>query len=230
MLVPLLGISQNKNVVSTFRVTPKTDKISEFEKALASHAQKYHTGDVKWRVFEVQSGPDYGAFHVTEGPNSWEGMDGRGDISTAHKLDWDKNVAPLTTGEGSAGYSEFKADLSNVQLTDYADKIVISHMYPKPGMIVNVTDLVKKMKKVWEAGNESVAVYQAISSGEPQIVTVSRLKAGLKELAEGYRKPIAERYAAATGETWASYLEAYAKSVEKRWSELLFYRADLSSK
>jgi hypothetical protein len=140
MLVPLLGAGQSKNVLSTFRITPKADKVVEFEKALANHAQKYHTGDVKWRVFEIQSGPESGAFHVTEGPNSWEGMDGRGDISNEHKLDWDKNVSPLTTGAGASSYSQFNTDLSNVQLTDYTDKIIITHMYPKPGMVDKMTD------------------------------------------------------------------------------------------
>ncbi len=37
---------------------PKADKVLDFEKALAAHAQKYHTGDWKWRVYEIQSGPD----------------------------------------------------------------------------------------------------------------------------------------------------------------------------
>jgi hypothetical protein len=231
MLVPLLGIGQNKIVISSFRVTPKPDKVVEFEKALAAHAQKFHTGDLKWRVFEVQSGPEYGAYHVTEGPTSWEAMDGRGDISPEHKLDWDKNVTPLTTGSGSSTYSQFNADLSTVQLTDYADKIIIMHAYPKPGMINHLTDLVKKLKKVWEAGSESVAVYNPINSGEPQITTVTRLKAGLKELDPSFRKSMAERYNAVYGEgTWDYYLEDYAKYVEKRWSEMLFYRADLSSK
>jgi len=231
MLVPVLGISQNKNVLSSFRVAPKAEKIVEFEKALASHAQKYHTGDWKWRVFEVQSGPDAGAYHVSEGPNSWEGMDSRGDISPEHKLDWDKNVVSLTTGNGASIYSEFKADLSTVQLTDYADKIIISHMFSKPGMVNNVNEMVKKMKKVWMAGNESVAVYTAINSGAPQVTTVTRLKAGLKELAEGFRKPLPDRFNEVYGEgSWNYYLDDYAKNVEKRWSEMLFYRADLSSK
>ena len=158
MLVPLLGAGQNKIVLNTFRVTPKPEKITEFEKALAAHAAKYHTGDWKWRVFEVQTGPESGAYHITEGPNSWEGMEGRGDISAEHKLDWEKNVYPLTTGAGTSGYSQFNADMSTVQLTDYSDKIIITHMYPKPGMINKMTDMVKKLKKVWETGNESVAV------------------------------------------------------------------------
>jgi hypothetical protein len=231
MLVPVLGISQNKIVLSTFRVTPKPDKLVEFEKALAAHAQKYHTGDWKWRVFEIQSGPEYGAFHVTEGPNSWEGMDGRGDISAEHQLDWNKNVSPLTTGSSTSGYSQFNAEMSTVQLTDYADKIVIGHMYPKPGMIVKMTDMIKKLKKVWEAGNESVAVYNSINSGEPQIVSVTRLKAGLKELDPSFRKSIADRYNAIYGAgTWDYWLADYATCVEKRWNEMLFLRADLSSK
>ena len=84
MLLPLLGVSQTKNVVSVTRVVPKVDKVLEFEKALTAHAQKYHTGDWKWRVFEIQSGPEFGAYHITEGPLSWEAVDGRGNLGTEH--------------------------------------------------------------------------------------------------------------------------------------------------
>ena len=58
MLVPVLGMSQNKNIISSFRAFPKVDKVLEFEKAVAAHAQKHHTGDWKWRVWVIQSGPD----------------------------------------------------------------------------------------------------------------------------------------------------------------------------
>ena len=76
-----------------------------------------------------------------------------------------------------------------------------------------------------------MAVYEARSSGAPEIITSTRLKNGLKELDDGFRKPFPERYAAANGEgSWTAFLDDYAKNVEKRWSELLFYRADLSSK
>lgn len=231
MLAPLLGLSQTKNVINNFRVFAKPDKSAELEKALAAHAQKYHSGDWKWRVFEIQTGPDAGGFHVTEGPNSWERIDSRGTISAEHTADWDKNVSPLTTGMGTQSYSTYNADMSTVQLTDYSDKIIINHIFPKPGMINGVTELVKKLKKVWEAGNESVAVYSAAFSGPPQYVAVTRLKAGLKELDESYRKPMSERYNDVYGAgSWDSYLADYAKYVENRWSELLFYRADLSSK
>ena len=80
-------------------------------------------------------------------------------------------------------------------------------------------------------GNESVAVYSAAFSGTPQFITVTRLKGGLKELDPSFRKPMMERYNAAYGEkAWDNYMSDYSKYVESRWSEMLFYRADLSSK
>ena len=88
-----------------------------------------------------------------------------------------------------------------------------------------------KMKKVCEAGKESVAIYTAINSGEPQTTIVTRLKAGLKELDPSFRKAFAERYNEVYGEgTWDYWLADYANCVEKRWNEMLFLRADLSSK
>jgi len=227
----LLGMGQTKNVVNTFRISAKPEKNAEFEKALTAHGQKYHTGDWKWRVFEIQTGPDAGGFHVIEGPLSWEQFDKRGNLGAAHTADWDKTVAPLTTGQGTQSYSVFDEELSTVQLTDYSDKIIINHMFSKPGMVSNLTEMVKKMKKVWAASNESVAVYNIMTSGAPQIAYVTRLKAGLKELDPSFRKPLPERFNAANGDgSWNTFLEDYAKNVESRWAEMLFYRADLSSK
>lgn len=231
LLIPILSISQTKNVINSFRVFPKPDKIAEFEKGMAAHAQKYHTGNWKWRVYEIQSGPDANGFHVIEGPLSWDDFDKRGNLGAEHQADWNKTVAPYITGEGTSSYNEFDADLSNVAMTDYADKIVINHMMPKPGMLPALNEMVKKMKKVWQASNESVAVYHTMYSGAPQIAQVTRLKGGLKELDDSYRKPLPERYNEVYGEgAWAHYLEDYARIVESRWSELLFVRNDLGSK
>jgi len=231
LLIPVLGIGQTKNVISTTRVFPKADKVLDFEKALAAHAQKYHSGDWSWRVYEIQSGPDAGGYHIVEGPSSWNVLDSRGDLGTEHLNDWNKNVAIHLTDKVEESYSVYVDSLSTVALGNYSDKIIVSHLYPKPGMITGATDLVKKLKKVWADGNENVAVYQSVVSGEPQIATVTRLKDGLKELADGYRKPMAERYNTAYGAgSWDAYLADYSKYVERRWSELLVYRPDLSSK
>jgi len=231
MLLPCLGFSQSKNVISTDRVFPKTDKTVEFEKSLAAHAQKYHTGNWKWRVLEIQSGPDAGGFHIVEGPNNWTTLDTRGNISAEHNADWDKSIAPLLSEKGTSSFSTYNEELSTVQMTDYSNLIIINHIFLKPGMPYKFMEELKKSKAAWTAGNESVAVYEAFASGPPQVILVSRLKNGLKELEKDYRKPMKERYDAANGAgAWDTYLKVYADCVEKRWSEMLRHRADLSSK
>jgi hypothetical protein len=231
MLIPFISISQTKNVVSTHRVFPKIDKVMEFEKALTAHAQKYHTGDNHWRVFAIQSGPDIGGYHITEGPKSWESEDARGDINPEHQADWNKNVAVHLTDRQSGGYSVYTDSLSTVALGDFSDKINISHVYPKIGQGDNVWNMIKKLKKAWIASGQTVAVYSANSSGPAQYTLVTRYKQGLKEKASGFRKPFKEVYEAENGAgSYAQYLKDAAEFISENWSELLFLRKDLSSK
>ncbi len=231
LLVPLFGLSQTKNVISANRVFPKVDKVLEFEKALAAHAQKYHAGDWKWRVWDVQSGPDAGAYHITEGPTSWDAIDTRGNLGNEHNIDWNQYVTIHLTQRGSSSYSVFQDSLSTVALTDYSDKINIAHWYPKIGWGGKVYDIIKQMKKVWQASGESVAVYTASSSGPTQYTLVTRYKLGLKERVSGFRKPFKERYETANGEdSYDDFLATIREYLTDSWSELLFYRADLSSK
>ena len=232
MLIPTLGISQNKNIMSSFRAFPKVDKVLEFEKAVAAHAQKYHTGDWKWRVWAIQSGPDANGYHITEGPISWDLLDSRGDISVEHNNDWNKNVTIYMTDRGSASYSVFEDTLSTVALTDYADKINITHWYPKLGWGPKVREVLGEMRKAWQAGGQSVAVYSVSSSGPAQFTLVTRYKQGLKERSQGFIKPpFKERYEKANGEdSFDHYLEVLREYLSESWSELLFYRADLGSK
>ncbi len=231
MLIPVLGMAQTKNLISTHRVFPKMDKVLEFEKAIAAHAQKYHSGDSYWRVFAIQSGPDAGGFHITEGPTSWEAEDTRGDLGAEHKLDWNKNVAIYLTDRQSTGYSLYIDSLSTVALGDFSDKINISHVYPKIGQSDNVVNMIKKLKKNWASVGVTVAVYSASSSGPAQYTLVTRYKQGLKERAVGFRKPFKETYEAVNGEgSYAQYLKDAAEYIQDNWSELLFMRKDLSSK
>lgn len=223
-------MGQTKTLLTSNRLFCKNDKVAEFEKALANHAKKYHKGDVSWRVWSIQSGPDAGGYMVSEGPSSWAALDGRADISEEHTADWNKNVQPLTTGSGQSGYYDYQMDLSTVQLTDYADKIIINHMTAKPGKIGDLKALIQKLKKAWQAGSESVAVYQTAYSGEPGYITVTRLKGGMKELASDYRKSLQDRYNESNGAgSFDIWLKDYADIVQNRWSELLIYKPLLSS-
>jgi hypothetical protein len=231
VLLPFAGMSQTKNLVSTQRVFPKMDKVMEFEKALAAHAQKYHKGDATWRVYGIQSGPDMGGYHITEGPTSWAGEDARGDLGAEHMLDWNKNVSVHLTDRVSGGYYVYQDSLSTIAVGDFTDKINITHVYPKMGQSDNVWNMIKKLKKNWIAAGVTVAVYTASSSGKGQYTLVTRYKQGLKERAAGFRRPFKESYDSVFGEgAYEQYLKDVAEYVEESWSELLFMRKDLSSK
>ncbi len=214
MAIPFTGFSQTKNLLSYHRVFPKMDKLLEFEKAIASHAQKYHTGDATWRVFAIQSGPDAGGFHITEGPTSWTGEDARGDLGAEHKLDWNKNVAIYLTDKQLVGYSVYIDSLSTVALGDFSDKINITHVYPKIAQGDNVVNIIKKLKKYWVANGVTVAVYSASSSGPAQYTLVTRYKQGLKEREPGFHKPFKQAYEEVNGEgSYAQYLKDAAEYV-----------------
>ncbi|MEO6328083.1 MAG: hypothetical protein ABIO55_04090 [Ginsengibacter sp.] len=229
--LPFFGLSQERNVVSVTRVFPKSDKVAAFEKALTAHSQKYHKGDWAWTVFTIESGPDATGYQIVEGPSTWDALESRGDISKAHTADWDLNIAPLLQDKGSVAYSVFRPDLSTVNLTDYSNKLAINHVYYKPGYAEEVEDIIKKLKKTWDAGKQSIAVYEASASGEPQFIIVTRYKQGLKERDVGFRKPMKERYVETNGEnSWSDYIKGVKNTVDHSWSELLFLHSELGSK
>ena len=231
LLVTVLGISQAKNVISTQRVFPKIDKIAEFEKAIAAHAKKFHSGEQGWRVFSIESGPDFGGYQLTEGPTSWDALDTRGDLGAEHMADWNKNIAIYLTDRTTNSYSVFEESLSSVSLGDVSDKIQVTHVYPKIGKGAKVRSILKNLKAVWAAEGASVAVYSSNASGPGQFAIVTRFKQGLKEKAKGFRKPFKETYDGVYGEgAYDSYSEDVNRYAQEAWSELLFLRKDLSSK
>lgn len=231
LALPFIALAQDKTVVSVNRVFPKQDKVQMFEKALAAHAQKYHKGDFAWRVYSIESGPDAGGYHITEGPASWDAFDKRGDLGAEHTADWDRNVAPLLTDRVSNSYSVFRPELSSVELTAYSDKISITHVYPKPGYSGDLEEMLKKLKKVWDASGQTIAVYESSGSGEPQMALVTRYKQGLKERERNFRAPMKERYESANGSgSWESYTQSIRSGIERTWSEMLFLKPALGSK
>ena len=225
----IFTFAQN-NVSFSSKIFPKIDKIQEFEMALKVHVQKYHTNDWKWNVFQVQSGPDYGGYMISEYPVSWDQVDKRGDLGSAHMTDWNKNVLVHVREVGRmASYGEFKAELSTVALTDYADKIMVEYQISKPGKASAHRAMLETLKKVWVEGKESVAVYEQVGSGAPKFAIITRFKDGLKVLSDDNQQAMSSRLDKVYGEgSFKSFADEYSKNVESRWSEILYKRVDLS--
>jgi hypothetical protein len=233
MAIPMFLSAQEKTVVTANRVFPKPGKWQQFEKALAAHVQKYHNkGDFAWRVYTIETGPDQGGYHIVEGPTTWDAIDHRGDLGAAHTTDWETNCQSLLSERSSVSYSTYRADLSSVGLTDYSDKIVINHMFYKPGYNTEMQELLKTLKKTWDDNGQFVAVYELSASGEPQYATVTRYKLGLKERETGFRSTMPVAFAKANGgqSAWEKYRETFKQAVDHSWSEMLFYKPAVSRK
>ncbi len=231
LALPLLGLAQKKNLINTSRYFTKEGKGTQFEKALATHAQKYHKGDLKWRVFTIETGPDAGGYMVVEGPTNWEGIDKRGQISDAHTKDWETTVQPHLTDRGSTMYMTFSEDFSTVQQSDYSDKISINHLFFKPGYRADVLANLPQLKKLWQADGSSIAVYEANLSGEPQFTIVTRYKQGLKERDEVNPIAFPARYDKINGEgSWTKYLSFLKEAIGHQWSEILYHKPEMDSK
>jgi hypothetical protein len=237
LLLLLLGMpaflfAQEKNVATFSRYFPRPDKVTAFEKVLAAHAQKFHKEDVRWMVFTIESGPDVGGYLLVEGPTSWDGVDKRGDLGKAHMDDWNMNIQPLLNDRAVNDYFVYRLDLSTADLTGVTGKIAINHSYYKPGYYGDVQELIKGLKNTWTESGQPVAVFESSSSGEPQFMTVTMYKQGLKERETGFRPTLPVTFAKANGgePAWNKFVEGIKMALSRQWSELLFYKPDLGSK
>ncbi len=231
LALPLLGLAQNKNLISASQYFPKEGKARLFEKALAVHAKKWHKGDHKWRVSTIETGPDAGGYLVVEGPTNWEGIDKRGDLGDVHMKDWETTVQTLLSDRGSTMYLTFREDLSTVQLGDFSDKTSVTHVFFKPGYFSDVQANLLLLKKVWEADGSTIAVYEASLSGEPQFVIATRYKQGLKERDVVNPTAFPARFNKANGEgSWAKYISMVKEGTARQWTEILYHKPEMDSK
>lgn len=230
--IPFVLIAQTNNVVNATRIFPKATMVAAFEKALAAHVNKYHSsGKWKWRVYDIETGPDVNGYHIIEGPNSWEDFDKRGDLGKEHMDDWQTNVLPTLSEKNEEFYVVYREDLSSTAIANYADKIAINHVFYKPGYSGELEEVLKTLKPAWEAGNQNIAVYELSSSGEAGFNIVTRYKDGLKERDPSFRTSMKIRYEKINGVgAWQNYQDQIKKCVDHSWSELLEFRADLSAK
>lgn len=228
LLFPLLGFGQ-QNVISIDRFIPKVDKVMDFEKAIAAHVQKYHTGQYKALIYFAETGPHSGSYSMVMGPKSWGEWDSL-DMGKEHMADFIQTVLPLVDNYLGSSYMVVQADLSSAQPGDFADKVSITHVFFKPGWDEAYAELLKKARKIWERDGEAIAVSRSNFSGQPQFQIAYRHKQGLKEKAPDFRKPFKERFLSMYTEAeYNEGIKVIRDAVERTYGEILGLRKDLSS-
>lgn len=227
---PAAAKAPDRNTLSSYRVWVKPGHTDEFKAALSAHAKKFHTGDWTWRVAEVYTGPDSGAFHITEGPTSWTALDDRGDLGAEHNADYQKNITPHVERTGPESYVVFVQALSTAQIGNYSNKVYLRHMEAKPGCGPQVYDVLKSWKAIFEKQGMNVAVWRSVGSGAPGYTIAFRMKNGWKDFDEdgpSFRDTAAELW----GPTGYDRMMAdTAASVASIRDEMLVFDPALGSK
>ena len=216
-------------VISSYRVVPKPGHAKQLEAALSAHAKKYHKGDFSWRIGEVMSGPEAGAYHITEGPSSWTSIDGRGDLGAEHTKDYETTVLPHVEKSLPDRFMTYQTALSTVGATQWTNKVAVQHMVQKPGRGAAITEAMTKWKAIYEKAGLNVAVWRTSWSGETTFALVFRLKDGFKafDSPPEFRKVADELFGAGA---YDKLQQAAADNYSQIWSELIEFKPDLASK
>jgi hypothetical protein len=238
MLSPLLLVAEEANAtgpkkgtIDTYMVFPKDGQDSALKAALAAHAQKYHTGNWKWRVYEVLTGPNTGAYMILEGPNSWTDIEGRGDLGAEHQKDYETTILPLVKKSSPETYATYVASASTTDAGAFStNKVLVSYSYLKPGRGPHALDDAKAWKKVYEKLGLSVVTWRTFFSGEPCLIFAGRLKEGFKDLDDesiNFRKAADEVLGpGALDRLTESDTANYTREVD----EIIDFKPELSSK
>jgi hypothetical protein len=223
--------AQEKATMTSDRVMPKPGKDAALRKALADHVAKYHTGNWKWRVFSILSGPDAGAYMLNEGPNTWTTLENRKEISDEHTRDYESNVVPLVESNSPALFLVFQKELSCDSSGGKFTKALLRHIYPKPGKGPRIVEYLKTWKAVWQKLGMQVVVWSSFYSGEPQLVVSYRLPQGFVDLEQSKTKALREGFDEVAGPgAYARYLDDLDKYVARISEEMIELLPEVSSK
>ena len=165
-------------------VQTKTGQSKAYEKAWKAHVIKFHNGDDKRYAEEIMSGANAGSILIASGPYSLADLDKERANAAAHAADYELTVAPSVGTLTQWGTYRW-ADTLSYNGTVQADKFVTTVYHIKPG---KTPDFIAEIKR-------SIAVNTKIKSpssyntyvkmwggSSPEIVTVTNLKDGFKQL------------------------------------------------
>ncbi|MDB6168953.1 MAG: hypothetical protein JWM88_1817 [Verrucomicrobia bacterium] len=220
-----------KGTLSNYRVWAKDGHQDALKSALAAHAAKFHTGAWKWRVYEVLTGPDGGAYMITEGPNSWTELEGRGDLGADHMKDYEANVAIHVRKSTSDSYMTYERAGSTVEGGAFStNKVLLRHMYFKPGRAAQTMASLRAWKQIFAKSEVNVAVWRSFFSGEGRFTVASRLKKGFVDLDDesiNFRKAGDELFGPGG---YDALIDQNTANLDRIMDEMIEFRPELSSK
>ncbi len=233
MAAGYFGFSQEKTLVHSLLLKPKTGMKLQFENSMKVHNQKFHAADNKVYVFEIISGEKMGYFQVAWPPTSWAEMDNM-KPNPLHEQDVQTTITSKVEENDGMMFSRRVDSVSHGDNDWTIPKTQVTIWHIKRGKIQEWLAWIKKIKIALDNTNDprNATIYTKLMAGtDPQVILVSRYKNGWKEMEPGYYTPLKDIYTKAySAAEWDEYMKAYDDLVESAETYLRVYRPDLSSK
>lgn len=234
--ITMLAAGQGKTLYHLTIANPKLGSTNAFETAWKAHVQKYHKGDNKRTVHEILSGDHAGKFQLISGPSAFADMDTERPTDMAHDQDYDKTVVPAVQAM-SGSYVYRHADTLSYNGDVTAEKFFTTIYNVRRGKFNDFTAEIKRAVATNKAINSpnSYNTYVKLWTGtSPQIVIVSNLKNGFKQMDAGFAPSTSaafkEQYIKIFGqEQWDKRMTAVMDFVESSEVFISKLRKDLSS-
>lgn len=230
------AFGQGKTLYDVSMLQTKMGHNAAFEKAWKSHVTKFHNGDDKRQVEEILSGANAGNLLLISGPFSLTDMDKDRPNNAAHDADYDALVVPSVSTMTTEGVYRW-ADTLSYNGNVMANKFITTIYHLKPG---KAADLISEIKRGIAVNNKinspsSYNTYIKLWAGSsPEIVTVTNLKDGFKQLdntfapnmAKDFQTAYVKEYGQAMWDSRLKLLPEITTSYETYISKI---RKDLSS-
>jgi hypothetical protein len=233
----IITSAQEKTLYSGTMVKPKIGQATAFENAWKAHVAKFHNGDSKRSVFEIISGEFTGWYQLMDGPHDYADMDKVNAKQSAHDIDYETTVASRVAEEMGVTTYRFIDTLSynpGVQ----ADKFVYSVYNVKQGKMGDLRAEIRRGRAVnmaIQSPSSTVVLIKQMQGMSPQLIVVSNLKDGFKQLESNYFPGVSDKFRAEYikmhgQELWDKRGAMFSENCNSIDVMMVKRRADLGSK
>lgn len=227
----ILCAQNNPQIIRTNYFDPKPGQSAQFEKGLKDHTDRFHQSvDHAINTWQVIAGDRTGQFLRTTRLQGWADFDGYQDLP-GDQSHWNRSVEPHLQDIGGNVYWKFVPELSFNPPQSTPKMFAVWIVQYKAGGWKKHHDALLKVRQAQKDNNSTsqVMVYAKAVGGEGRIYAFLNPLDSWADL-NPEAMNLFEMLEASFGEgEGAKVLQARSEAVEKYESEVILFRADMST-
>jgi len=226
-----ISAQDNPQIIRTNYFEAKSGQSSKLEKGLKDHTDRFHqTSDHAVNTWEVVAGDRTGQFLRTTNLQGWADFDAYQDLP-GDPSHWDRSVSPHLKSTSGNVFWKLDTELSYNPHQSPPKMLALWKVQYKAGAWKKHRDALLKVRQAQEENrsNSRLTVYSKAIGGEGRMYAIGRALDGWADL-NPEAMSLFEMLEASFGEgAGQDVLQARSAAVEKYESEVLLFRADLST-